>query len=398
MVTLKRGFKIDFTNAGENSGLSTGDLYPQLIGDGSSWETYTFPIEIPAEVDGLKIVPLWGPNSSIAYDNFCFDPNPLESPLNPPTEPPVDPPTPPSTAAQLSEGTLISWQPDQAERIYQPQSSQDGSTWTDLGPAFPGTETTSILDPNSAPFHRVQEREPLGEQFIINGDFENADPNNPSCPRNWSCLSTSGQFPRRVEGRAFSGSASVSIAVQNDEGGAPNQSEIQQNLLAAGGFIIGGDTYTFSFRAMQLSAGESYVQMYRLQWLDINGAPINGADVGFNSFEGGNGFWNEIIEPSLVAPPSANGVFIQIFGATGVSSNLEARGEVLIDAIRLTPGSPSTPINLATTSEPGIGITQLTRIGVRYRAQQSEDLDHFTDLSLALTNPASSPAANFPSP
>ncbi len=371
------GFKLDFTIGADNAG-STGDLRNDLIGDGSTWETYTFRIEIPAEVDGFKVVPLWGVDSVVGFDNIGFDPTPIE----PPVEPPV---VEPGSEAQVAEGTLVTWVPTNTEKLHQPQSSQDGTAWTDLGPAFPGTETTTILDPNPAPFYRVQEKDPAGPDSVVNGDFEIADPANPDCPENWACLSTSGQFPTRIETDSYSGTASVRIAVQNDDGGSPNQAEIQQNLGGAGGFVTPGETYVFTFRAKQISSGVSYVQQYRLQWFDANDTPINGADVGFDNFSGGDGTWAEVSSGNIVAPAGAASAFIQIFGATGAVAGADAKGEVLIDDISLALGGAAEPSNLSTTTEPGIGVIMLTKSGVTYRAQQSDDLFIFDDLTGTFT-------------
>ena len=372
------GFKLDFTNGGDNA-VSTGDLRNDLIGDGSTWETYTFRIEIPGEgVDGFKVVPLWGVDSVVGFDNIGFDPTPIV----PPVEPPV---IEPGSEAQVAEGTLVTWVPTNTEKLHQPQSSQDGTAWTNLGPAFPGTETTTILDPNPAPFYRVQEKDPAGPDSVVNGGFEIADPGNPDCPENWTCIFDAGQAATRIETDSYSGTASVRLAVQNDDGAAPNKAEIQQNLGIAGGSVTPGETYTFSFRAKQISSGVSYVQQYRLQWVDGSGAAINGADIGFNNFSGGSGTWDEISPDSIVAPAGAVSAFIQIFGATGAVAGADARGEVLIDDISLAVGGATEPSNLATTTEPGIGVTMLTKSGVTYKAQQSNDLFIFDDLTGTFT-------------
>lgn len=367
------GFKLDFTNAGEPAG-TTGDLRESLIGDGSTWETYTFRIAIPPGVDGFKVVPLWGVDSSVGFDNIGFDP----TPILPPVEPPV---IEPGSEPQLSEGTLVSWVPTNAEKVHQPQSSQDGTTWTNLGPAFPGTDTTTILDPNSAPFHRVQEEDPVGEQAIINGDFEiEAEVSiHPDQAENWGYFGS--QLPTRIETDSISGGASLRLACQNDDGAAPNNTEIQQNLINAGGFVTPGETYTFSFWTKQISYGTSWVQNYRIQWIDSGGTVISGGDPNFKPIENGDGSWTKISVPNIVAPAQAAGVFIEIFGATGAVAGEMAKGEILIDDIRLSIGVAAEPTNLSTTTEPGIGITQLAQSGVTYKAQQSEDLQNFTDLT-----------------
>ena len=363
------GLKIDFFTGAEASG-STGDTFGTLIGDGSTWETYTFPVALPEGIDGIKIVPLWGAGSSVGYDNIRFE---------------VPTVLPPGSTADLeprfATGSLVSWTPTNVEKLYQPQASADGTTWTDLGPVFLGTDTTSVLDPDSAPFHRVVEKDPAGDSAIGNGDFEIASSEDPNCAEGWKCLSTSGQFPTRITSDAFSGTSSIRLAVQNDDGGSPRQAEIQQNLTEVGGFVTGGETYTFSFRAKQISSGVSYVQQYRLQWLDSGNQAINGSDIGFENFSGGNGSWSKIAVSNIVAPANAAAVFIQIFGATGAVPGADAKGEVLIDSINLSVGVQSEPAILATTEAPGIGIFMLTENGKQYKAQVSDDLFLFDDVS-----------------
>ena len=71
------GFKVDYFRGGALSG-SSGEIFPQIIGTGSTWETYTFPISIPADTEGLKLVPLWGSGSVVGYDNLGYDPDPID--------------------------------------------------------------------------------------------------------------------------------------------------------------------------------------------------------------------------------------------------------------------------------------------------------------------------------
>lgn len=49
----------------------SGDMRPSTAGKNTAaWETYAFTYQIAFGATGLKIVPLWGPNSSVAYDNL----------------------------------------------------------------------------------------------------------------------------------------------------------------------------------------------------------------------------------------------------------------------------------------------------------------------------------------
>lgn len=364
------GLRIDFFNGDDPAGTS-GDMDPAVIGDGSTWETYTFPVMIPEGVDGLKIFALEGLGSSVGYDNF--DVNSISVPPIPNIETTLE--------GRFVEGTLVSWAPQNPGRIYQPQRSFDGVNWTDFGPAYPGTETTSLLDPLSAPSYRIREEAPAGLDSLVNGSFETEEFNDPSCAENWSCLSPSQQPPTRSNLQAFSGEFSMRIAVANDTSGSPNQAEIQQNLVTSGGFVTPGETYTFSFRAYQVSSGPSYVQQYRLRWFDALEEPIPGADVGFNNFVGGDNEWAEVSVSGLVAPPNAAGVFIQIFGATGAIPSIDARGEVFIDDVKLTQGESPEPVFLETTQAPGVGIYALTLPGQSYRARFGDDLENLVDLS-----------------
>ncbi|YCM44078.1 hypothetical protein V2O64_22480 [Verrucomicrobiaceae bacterium 227] len=362
------GLKIDFFNGSTLVSDST-ELTATLIGNGSTWETYSFPITLPAGIDGIKIVPLRGANigSSVGYDNFRV------SVATPRIEANGFP--------RFSQGTIVSWTPTHADLLYQPQWSIDGNLWTDFGPAYPGTETTSLLDPNSSPFYRVVEKASGGQNVLVNGGFETPDFADPELAESWTFLSGGGQLPQRTESEAFSGSASVRLVVQNDASAAPNKAEIQQNLIAVGGSLTGGETYSLSFRAKQVSFGVSYVQQYRLQWFDGSGMPIAGTEIGFNNFVGGNGSWAEILVSNIVAPPNAAGSFIEIFGATGAVVGAEAKGEVLIDDITLAIGGPAETVILETTTTPGSGIVMLTKAGTSYQAQESDDLRNFNNLS-----------------
>ena len=82
------GFKVDFFGG---PGGSTGDMFPSTAGHNTAvWETYNYSVAIPAGVTGVKLVPLWGANSSVGYDNFRV----------------VVPATSPLTAAITSPGNL----------------------------------------------------------------------------------------------------------------------------------------------------------------------------------------------------------------------------------------------------------------------------------------------------
>ena len=64
------GFKVDFFTGGAMIG-STGDMRPSPAGHNiAAWETYDYSVTIPIAADGVKLVPLWGPNSAVGFDNI----------------------------------------------------------------------------------------------------------------------------------------------------------------------------------------------------------------------------------------------------------------------------------------------------------------------------------------
>lgn len=58
---------------------NTGDVFPALIGDGTTWETYTYDWVLPAGTEKLIFVALWagGANgSTVGFDNVGVIPEP----------------------------------------------------------------------------------------------------------------------------------------------------------------------------------------------------------------------------------------------------------------------------------------------------------------------------------
>ena len=70
------GLRVEFFDGDTLYG-STGDIFPELINDGSSWSTYDFDIHIPVFADGIKVILLWGAESAVAFDNIQIEQNAL---------------------------------------------------------------------------------------------------------------------------------------------------------------------------------------------------------------------------------------------------------------------------------------------------------------------------------
>jgi hypothetical protein len=63
------GMKIEAWGSNTPLG-NTGDVRPSLIGDGSTWETYTVNYALPAGTDKLVFVPLWASGQTVGFDNI----------------------------------------------------------------------------------------------------------------------------------------------------------------------------------------------------------------------------------------------------------------------------------------------------------------------------------------
>ena len=358
------GLRLEFLNGAAVVG-STDNVYPALIGDGSTWETYFFNVTVPANAMAVKVLVLGAADSSIGFDNVTIGDGTATPKI----------PTSGLQANELVYGTLFRWSGSNASNYFQPQTSEDNVTWTNLGPAFTGQVTGQALDPSEARYHRVLESASISGEVVINGDFED---NASGRPTSWECIGVSAEV---TSDDAFSGTNSVRLAVQNDESATPNQSEIQQNIAAVGGIIVEGAAYDFSFQAKQISYGVSYVQNYRLQWLNEEGAIVSEA-FGFTPFTGGTGEWVEFKKSSLVAPAGASTALIQIFGATGAVAGATAEGGVLIDQISLEGEAAlgeGTVVD-AFGFEPGVGVEFSTEEGKFYQTQISSDLVNFDDI------------------
>lgn len=134
------GFKVDFIPSG-----TTGDMYPSPSSTPGEWSTYSFAVPIPANTTGVKLVPLWGPASKVAYDNLR-----VAGPFA-------------ATATTAASAVKISW-PTVTGRTYQVRKSNNLLTWAPFGaPAAGNGSTFTVSDPVGAPgksFFQVVETQP----------------------------------------------------------------------------------------------------------------------------------------------------------------------------------------------------------------------------------------------
>lgn len=347
------GLKIDFSPSG-----STGDMRIAKIGDGTTWATYTYSVTIPAGTTGLKLVPLWGPNSSVGYDNFAVSP----------------PPAPLPPQATISSATQVNWTPLSAVNSYQPQKSTDGVIYSNLGAAIIGNAVSSTFEAGQSPFYRVMESTPGTQEAVFNGGFE-AEGFDAQEADGW--LGNQSQPALRITTDFYTGTASMQLKVLNATS-EPNGSELSQNVTNAGGSITTGSSYTLSFWAKQISSGPSYVQEYRVSWLAAGGAEVvSGAWQ--NLATGAIGTWTQRTLSGLVAPAGAVTAFIQIVGKTGAVAG--GLGEVLIDDVSLSASGFTTPTMIASSTAPAVKISWPSTTGKSTLVQASLDLASWSNFS-----------------
>ena len=272
----------------------------------------------------------------------------------------------PVVTAQI--GATLNW-PNIVGDTYELQSSADNSHWTDLAGILNGDGTTNSLFISGAVavknYYRVLEvTSPLssGNSVVSNGGFEFGSGTNAT---GWSVGGT--QFPVRSNVAAHSGSFSLDLAVTNS-GSTPNTSSFAQTLT--NGAVSAGISYNFSFWIKQVSSGVSYVENYRLTWLNSGGGTTG--TVGYNGFNGSLGVWTQILATNLVAPAGTVSARVEAYGATGAVAN--GSGEVLIDDVALAANAPGQTNVLAGVTQPQIQVGWSSAAGKNYDVRWTVNL------------------------
>ena len=351
------GFKIDFFAGATQIG-STGNLYP-ASGSGV-WTTYSFPVTINAGADGIKVVPLWGPGSSVGYDNIRIKP------------------TAPFVGTIVS-GNLVTWTATNGN-TYQPQKSVDNAVWTNFGTALFGGTVASRLDSTVAPFYRVLEVIPgsAGNE-VLNPGFETASGNSLGAeswniavqPNTGASMTISTQYAATSPHGGANMLLIESTTAASGPVAAPN-TDVRSNLFP----VVAGTTYDFSFYAANpVKIGGANPQ-YSIFFYDGNNGAVGGPI--FASFAAVGGNWTKVV--TTVTPPA---------GATQMTVGwIQAMGAgngwhwvTLIDDVSLSTGpiSPDITNVLPTINERGVEVGWPSSVGTIYRVQNSEHLAAWAD-------------------
>jgi|GEM_PF-2599947 len=232
-----------------------------------------------------------------------------------------------TVTVSTNEASTVSWTA-YSTNVYQPQSSPDNSTWSNVGSQIVGSTPNSIVDLANAAYYQVLEYYPVTTEVVANGGLDLDTGSNPDTAQNW--LSVQSQPPVWISTDGHTALGCMDLYVTNIVA-APNGSEMQQNTLLQGNPVTPGTSYDFSFWAKQISSGPSYVQQYNVQWLG-SGSVFLGQS-GVVNFSGGSGTWAHITQTGLVPPAGTVTALIQILGNTGAVDG--GYGEVLIDDVSL---------------------------------------------------------------
>lgn len=336
---------------------------PAIIGDGSTWETYSIPITVPAAPSQALFSFVWGFNSQVAFDNIKIV---LPAPAAP-------------LQATIAKGTSVSWTAPSAVNSHQPQESADNTQWTNLGSAIVGNSVVSIFDASPSPFYRVLESAPTTTETVYNGNFAEATDIEVEA-EGWNPVGN--QLPTRLEtgGRVDNG-ACMQIKALNS-GANATVSEIQQNTKGVvgntNGTVVPGNRYSLSLWAKQVSIGPSYVQEYRVSFLAAGGAELPPGGGQWQSFSANiSGDWEKKTISGLVAPAGAVTALIQIAGKTGAVDG--GLGEVLIDDVTLESSGFGTPMVRTAATLPAVEISWPSKTGQDYQVEAATDLVNWSN-------------------
>jgi hypothetical protein len=354
------GLKVEFVPTG------TGDMYPAIIGDGSQWATYSFQVTIPPTCTQIQVVPLWGPNSQVAYDNFKI----------------LLPPPPAAPIATIKTGTLVGWTAASAVNTYQAQSSPDNSDWTNVGPVFTGNTVTGVFDALTAPFYQVLETTPATPgNAVLNPGFEDNDISTTPA-NNWMIAPQFNATATTVGSYAavspHGGAKMLQLDAQTSGGGTPAEVGVRSNNFIA---VTAGTAYNLSFYATNQVTGASFVLGAKLRYYNDFSVEIGlSSETDFGNV---GAAWTQV-NKAFTTPSGTAYVKIDFFLRSGAVPSVQ--WVALIDDVTLiTPLIPGDSSVIAATAVPGVEVSWKTLTGSNYQVSTSGNLSGWSDFGGSIT-------------
>jgi hypothetical protein len=362
------GFKVDFVGG---PGGSTGDMYPAMSGSGAEWATYTFSVPIPLGVTAVKLVPLWGPFSTVGYDNIRI--------VN-------------TFAAAIANGTNVSWTAN-SDNSYQPQSSTTGlvGSYTNVGSPISGGAGNSIYQAVKAPFYQVQEITPtIYDNVAFNPGFEDLD-GSPVGAENWVLAqgvpigNTVGVVSSYGSVAPHSGSSMLVF-----DAVVPTSSSEVRSLQFA---VEPAKNYNFSFHlSIPVKTGGAGLQ-YSLFYFDEFGALIDPTGNKFTNINTAaiGSSWTKVTQ-SITTPAAAATATVGFLLPLGADAGIH--WVTLFDDVSIDTGvviTQSTSTTIAATTAAAVEVSWPTAKvptatpGRTYQVKSSTDLVNWSDFGGPVT-------------
>ena len=280
-------------------------------------------------------------------------------------------------AIPLSTGAGSPWTVDLAPEIeiswmstpgrsYQVQwSAPPGQgPWADLGGRLPGNAPPQAAHDTARDgrIYRVMETVPgSADAWVPTNILANANPGFESGATGWQ-LGSSHTFS---VADPHSGASSLRSSITGRYIGSQLSKSVPN--------VVPGTPYTLSFHARQVSFGPSYVQHYRISWVEPGGAVTYGDWV---NFTGGDNAWTKVTASPVVAPDNAASALIDWYFATGGD---DTGGEVILDDVEfssptLVPGTPDETRIIGSAARPVMRLSWPSIEGLSYQIEQTDSL------------------------
>lgn len=162
---------------------------------------------------------------------------------------------------RIARETEVLWTPI-VGNSYQAQWSPTlvDAVWTDLGSSLAGSGSSqSAYDTSMARVYRVMETVPASDSVVVAANAITINPGFESGATGWTLV---GSVHSVQASNARTGLSALRSLISTGGVGAQLTKEVPA--------IVPGKVYTLSFWANLISADPSYVQMYKLEWVNAN--------------------------------------------------------------------------------------------------------------------------------
>ncbi len=330
---------------------------PPIIGDGSTWETYSIQFPVPATPTQAAFTLVMGPNSSVAFDNVKI----------------VLPGPPPPVVASIKQGTVVGWTVNDPDNTYQPQKRDAvEDPWSNIGGPVPGTSVPFVFEEVASNFYQVEETVPgTPENTVLNPGFETLN-NEMTFAANWNKLAAADGGTATIAANYPGGytphSGTKMLVLESVTGPGPIVPAPNLTVSCDNFAVAANTSYDLSFWAAHLEKTGGANPQYILEFFGEFGGFINNQ---INSFATVGNTWTKVPK-TFTTPAGAVAMRILLIQAVGADPN--SKWVTLLDDFELlVPGAGSVNENAATAG-PGVEVSWNTNSGKTYQVRSSGNL------------------------